>query len=114
VSGDVQYFDSLHTALHKIVGEEGEWSNYEGARLRVLDVCYDIRHALMGNREFEFVHNGLDHDMMRRVGMIANDKNVYLAFNVLWPELLFVTMALNDFVSLICKQAGKKGLQSHS
>ncbi len=47
-------------ALHAIVGSEEEHPTYDMARIRALGVCYDIRHALMGNREMEFVENGLD------------------------------------------------------
>ncbi|WP_420490104.1 DUF6904 family protein [Neobacillus drentensis] len=52
----------------------------------------------MGNREVEFVGNGLHQDMMRHLSIVTNDQNVYFAFNVLWPELLFVTTALNDLL----------------
>ncbi|WP_238457942.1 DUF6904 family protein [Alkalihalobacterium alkalinitrilicum] len=51
----------------------------------------------MGNREVRFVDNGLDQDKMRYLSIAANDKNIYLVCNVLWPEVLFVTMGLNDF-----------------
>src|SRR3954463_14508476 len=103
VFGDKMDFDALYDALHSLVGEEEEWSSYEEARLRVLGVCYDIRHTLMGNREIEFIENGLDPDMMKHLSIVTNNKNVYFAFNVLWPELLFVTMALNDFIKLYAR-----------
>jgi len=48
--------------LHDIVGEEGEHLYYGGARLRILGVCYDLRHALMGDRDYEFVENGMDEE----------------------------------------------------
>jgi hypothetical protein len=109
VYGDKMDFDELYEALHSVVGEEDEWISYEGARLRVLGVCYDIRHTLMGNREIEFVDNGLDHDRMRQLSIVTNDKNVYYTFNVYWPELLFVTIALNDFIKLYAKKKTKNG-----
>ena len=99
VYGDYLDFDQLYEALYTILREdEEEGSPYEGARLRILGVCYDIRHALMGNREVEFVDNGLDRDKMRHLSIVGSDKNLYLSFKVLWPELLFVTIALNEFV----------------
>lgn len=42
VSGDYHDFEALYEALHNIVGEEGEFPPYEGARLHVLAVCYDL------------------------------------------------------------------------
>ncbi|HLU23427.1 MAG TPA: hypothetical protein VKZ77_13260 [Bacillaceae bacterium] len=107
ISGDYYDFETLYDSLHAIVGDEWEWEDYEGARLRVLGVCYDIRHALMGHREVMFVENGLDEYKMKQLSVIANDKNIYLACNVLWPEVLFVLMALNDFIRLYAKKQSK-------
>ena len=100
IHGDFMDFDELYDALHSIVGDEDQYPPYEAARIRVLGVCYDIRHALMGDREIEFVDNGMDEDKMKRLSVITNNKNIYLVINVLWPEMLFVTMALNDFILL--------------
>ena len=63
----------------------------------MLGICYDIRHALMGNREYQFVENGLTDEIKKYQGFIASDKNIYLKIYVLWPEMLFVLWALNDF-----------------
>jgi len=100
IHGDYMDFKEIYQSLHTIVGEEEEYPSYEAARIRVLGVCYDIRHALMGDREIEFVDNGMDQDKMRRLSVITHNKNVYLVINVLWPEILFVTMAINDFILL--------------
>ncbi|MFZ0368061.1 MAG: hypothetical protein WAM07_00490 [Halobacillus sp.] len=104
VSGDYHDFEALYEAIHNIVGEEGEYPPYEGARLHVLAVCYDLRHAMMGDRSFKRVENGFDREKMRYLSMIASEENIYLTIHVLWPELLFVTMALNDFIK---EYAGK-------
>lgn len=107
VYGDSLDFEKLYDALHEIVGSEDEWLPYRGARLRVLGVCYDIRHARMGNRGIEFVDNGMNRDIMRFHSTMMNDKNVYVSFNILWPELLFVAMVLNNFVILYSKKQAK-------
>lgn len=107
IYGDCLDFDALYEALHIVVGDEDEYERFQAARLRVLGVCYDLRHALMGDREIEFVNNGMDKDKMRSLAIIAHDKNIYLKINVLWPELLFVTMALNDFVRLHAQKQAK-------
>jgi len=97
IRGDLHDLQQLYDALHEVVGQEGEYRSLEGARLRVLGLCYDIRHALMGDREVEFVDNGMHANLKRHLGVLAPDKNVYYAWRTLWPELLFVTMALNEF-----------------
>ncbi|WP_218240578.1 hypothetical protein, partial [Pseudomonas sp. 2822-17] len=56
--GDNMDFDNLYEALHTVVGKEDEIEAYYSSRMRVLGVCYDIRHALMGDRDYEFVDNG--------------------------------------------------------
>ncbi len=94
-------------SLLTIVGDEGEYGDYEGPRLRVLGAMYDIRHAFQGDREFEFIRNGMDTDRMKLLGMITPEKNLYYKVNVYYPEILFVTMAINDFVRLYSKKQAK-------
>ena len=60
VAGDYQNLDELYEALHLIVGEEDELPAYDSVRLRVLGVCYDIRHSLMGGRGAIVVPKGFD------------------------------------------------------
>lgn len=107
ISGDDQDLDTLYLALLMIVGDEGGYGNYEGARLRILGVMYDIRHAFQGDREFEFVDNGMNADRMRMLEMITPDKNLYYKCQVYYPEALFVTMAINDFIRLYAKTQAK-------
>lgn len=42
----------------------------------MLGVCYDIRHALMGDREILFVDNGMDTEKMKRMGMIDLNRKI--------------------------------------
>ena len=67
IHGDHMDFENLYDALHTVTGNEDEFVAYEAARIRVLGVCYDIRHALMGDREIEFVDNGMDVEKKRRI-----------------------------------------------
>ena len=107
--GDYLDLEELYEALHTVVGKEGQFLAYEAARIRVLGVCFDIRHALMGDREIELIDNGMDAEKMKRLSMITSGKNVYFKINVLWPEMLFVTMALNDFVKIYARIQSKNG-----
>ena len=107
ISGDYQDLDTLYMALLFITGDESEYLNYEGARLRILGVMYDIRHAFQADREFEFIDNGMDAESMKLLGMITPDKNLYYKVNVYYLEALFVTMAINDFIRLYAKKQAK-------
>jgi hypothetical protein len=97
VHGDKLDFEALNIALQRITGDECEWPAYEGARLRVLGVCEDLSEALKGNRGTALIPNGLHQEQLKGGG---SNPNFYLNFNILWPELIFVTMALNEFVDL--------------
>lgn len=96
VAGDWDDLDELYNALHLVIGEEVE--RYEPTRIRILSICYDIRHARMGQRRVRFVENGLTPDSMRMMGIAASPSNVYYQFEVFWPEMLFVAFALNDYL----------------
>lgn len=100
ILGDYDDFEQLYEALHNIVGEEDEYGNYESSRLRVLGLCYDIRHAMQGDREYELVDNGIDEDIMKTRSMIMPKNNVYLKINAFWPETLYILMVLNDFITM--------------
>lgn len=113
IYGDHIDFENLYAALHNVVGDEGEFVGFDSARIRVLGVCYDIRHALMGDREYEFFDNGLDEDKKRRMAVLAPNKNMYLKIYVLWPEMLFVMIALNDFLEKYAKKLAKTKYSSN-
>lgn len=107
IYGDHMDFKNLYDALHTVVGNEDEFIEYDAARIRVLALCYDIRHALMGDREIEFVDNGMDEEKKRRMSVLAPEKNVYLKIYVLWPEMFFITIALNEFLTLYAQKLTK-------
>lgn len=100
IYGDCLDFEELYDALHDVVGKENQYTAYQGVRMRVLGFCYELRHALMGNREFEFVDNGMDESRMKELAMITPKKNIYVGTHVLWPEILFIIMCLSDFILL--------------
>ena len=108
IRGDHHDLQQLYDALREVVGGEGQFPSQTVARLRVLGLCYDIRHALMGDREVEFVDNGMHADLKRHLGILAPDKNVYYAWRTYWPEILFITMALNEFAEGHDRRAKRK------
>lgn len=100
ITGDFYDFDQLYEALHKIVGHEDEHPEYFNARIQILGLCYDLRHAKMGHREYTFIDHGLDEDTMKWMGVVGTRKNLYLSFKVYYPEILFVIMSLHDFIKI--------------
>lgn len=98
IHGDFKDFDELYNALHAAIGSEDDERNirYRLTRYRVLGLCYELRHALMGDREIVFEDNGLTPDIMKRHARIGNSTNVYFTCQMLWPEALFLLMLLNN------------------
>ncbi len=107
ISGDYQDLNALYQALSEVVGDEAEFLPYDNARLRVLGVCYDIRHAFQGDRETELVETGMDRERMRWLGRILPENNLHYHVPVCYPEMLFVTMALDDFAQLYASRRVK-------
>lgn len=100
ISGDFWDIDELINAIYKITGDENKYYDYQGARLRILNVFYNLRQATRGEHQLEFVSNGLNKSVLTQHKLIFPNKNVYFAAEVLWPELIFTSIALNDFIRL--------------
>ena len=109
ISGDFNDLYQLVDALHEItindVGEELHKSSrrYVNISLRVLGLCYDVRHAAQGDRE-TFTEPNMLQDYKQPADEYGNPlnplphDNVGYSCNVLYPEMILVTMALNDLV----------------
>lgn len=100
ISGDFWDLDELINAIHKITGDENKYYDYQGSRLRILNVCYNLRQATKGERQLEFVSNGLTKSILTQHELIFPNKNAYFSMEILWPELIFMAIALNDFIQL--------------
>ena len=50
----------------EVIGDENHYYDYQGARNRILQVCYEIRNATQGNRNIEFIANGLHKGIMKQ------------------------------------------------
>lgn len=104
ISGDFYDLDQLVDALHDIsVGDMDEDLNdhsrmYLNVSLRVLGVCYDIRHAAQGDREILTKENAISEFHLEAHEKIVPRQNVYYSCNILYPEMILVMMALNDLV----------------
>lgn len=105
ISGDYFDLDALNKAIYHVIGNEKKYHNYAGSRNRLLGIAYEIRHAAQGDRNIDPVFNGLTEHTKKQHSFIAPDKNIYFSVEVLWPEVLYAIVALNDFVRLHRKDA---------
>ena len=84
VSGTYWDLNALYDALSNVIGEEGSYHEYEACWLRVLGLCYDIRHAYQGDRNR---------------GRIEYGDEVF-SFEYFWPEMVFIYGVLEEFINL--------------
>lgn len=69
IYGDYKNFGALYESLHIITDGMDEHPFYAVAQNRVMAICYDLRYALMGDREIEFVDNGIE-DYRKKMDLI--------------------------------------------
>jgi hypothetical protein len=101
ISGTFDDLDSLYDALSLLASpfsdENAESSLYDTA-MHVMGICYDIRHAYMGDRELKLVDNNISTEAMKYHGIICPSQNVEYGYQTIWLEALFVVSALNVFI----------------
>ena len=98
ISGDYSDFDELYEAVHRITRSYEEDDGYGQPRRRILGLFNELRQAQLGNRGFEAVPNGFSARNDLWIPVEHTGSNVYLKFEALWPEVLFASFALNDFI----------------
>ncbi|UOY91145.1 hypothetical protein MUG87_11290 [Ectobacillus sp. JY-23] len=97
VYGDHWDIGMLVKVLKQVAENETE-PQYNGTKVRLLCLCYDLYGALMGNRDVTYLnlHKGL---FAAAYGESWEpQKSLYVGTRILWPELLFIIMALNELV----------------
>ncbi len=103
ISGDIYDLNQIVDAFHEITVDEyssNKHLDHIGISTRVLGLCYDVRHALQGDREVILLENGMDEDLMKCHSLIAPRHNVYYSCNCLYPEMFLVMLALNQLLRL--------------
>lgn len=109
ISGDIHDLEALVDAFYAISIDEDDTKNsrYYDNSNRVLGFCYDIRHASMGDRDIFLMENGMNRDIMTFQSQITPEKNVYFSVNYLYPEMFFVTAALNELIEIYLSKNSK-------
>ncbi len=114
IQGDYNDFYDLVESIYSMVGSEqiqGDETLYYGVKNRLLGVCYDIRHAFMGDRDLVLEDNGMNQEIMKWHAQITPTQNVYYSVNILFPEAIFVAASVPQiypFSSLYYGVRGKR------
>ena len=103
IQGDYDDFNDLVNAIYRMTGvDRNEAGLYDEVKMRLLGLCYDIRHAYMGDREVVLKDNVLNEDLKEEMGIKNCNQNIYYSVNVLYPEALFLALAIPNMF-ICCK-----------
>ena len=75
---------------------------------RLLGICYDMRHAFMGDRDIKLVDNGVHDEMMKWHSMILPKQEVHFSVNVMFPEAVFVALSAPELYVWSCQYYRKR------
>lgn len=110
IQGDYKDFYELVDSIYRITGLDDDPKEiYYGVKNRLLGMCYDIRHAFMGDRDIVLEDNGMSDEVMKWHEMITPTQNVYYSVNVLFPEAIFVAVSVPQMYIFSSVYYGMKG-----
>lgn len=110
VQGDFKDFSELVESIYRITGlTDDQTELYYGVKNRLLGICYDIRHAFMGDRDIILADNGMNKEIMKWHEIITPTQNVYYSVNILFPEAIFVAVSVPKMYRFSSAYYGKKG-----
>lgn len=105
-------YDDLHEiveSIYRMTGLEEDYDDgYWSVKNRLLGVCYDIRHAFMGDREVKLVDNGVHEEIMKWHSMILPRQEVHFSVNILFPEAVFVALSVPEIYAQSRQYYGKR------
>lgn len=97
LSGTYDDFYELYHSMSNVLGPPPETDSMTA--LRILGICYDLRHCFMGHREAEITDNGFHDELQEFHGLKHPSTNVHYRVNLLWMEVMFAALALDDYTN---------------
>lgn len=95
VQGDYDDLYNLVFSIHGMLGLVDDVKDpYYGVKMRLLGVCYDLRHAYQRDRLILLEDNGMDEESMEWHEIITPKQNVYYGVEILFPEIIYLAMML--------------------
>lgn len=97
IEGNFNDFYELVGSIHRMLGfQNGYDDDYWGVKNRLLGLCYDIRHASMGDRDIVLVDNGVTEDMMKWHSMALPKQEVRFSVDIILTEAVFVALSVPE------------------
>lgn len=115
ITGDYEDLDELYNAIWTIAPEADMPggalfdADDHAMRVRVLALCYDLRHCMQSDRVVALVDSGLSDFHAQWHGVPLVEKNVAYSFKVLYPEAMYELLALSCLIEKRRAFLGNKG-----
>lgn len=102
ISGDYDDLSNLVDAFYAITicDDNKKHSRCIDMSTYLLGLCYEIRHAYMGDREVELVENNMDEEKMKWHSIIAPKKNLNFKCKIFYPEMFYHMLAMNKLIEI--------------
>ena len=114
ISGTQEEFEAIVDAIYELVIDElSEDPHYYVVSNRILGMCYDIRHAFMGDREIEIVRDNTPEHLVDYRDLPVEQTSFIVSDNFLYPELCFVMMALDVVIDYRMRKLSKNRFMEH-
>ncbi|WP_249028571.1 DUF6904 family protein [Tannockella kyphosi] len=108
IQGDYGDFYQLTRSIHNLSGYDAEDDlRTYGVMMRLLGLCYDIRHAYQGDRNVLFVDNNMYPELQDFHDITCSDKNAYFSVEVFFPEIIFLACSVPTLYRFCKENYGK-------
>ncbi len=109
IEGDYEDFSNLVDSIYRMTEEEKSYKDaYEGIKLVLLTLCYEIRHASYGDREVLLKDNVVSKSVYDYHNIKNCNDNIYYSVNILFPMAIFLATSIPELYLASRKFYGKK------
>jgi len=109
IEGEFLDFYELVDGIYRMTGSCEDYDDpYYGLKMSLLGICYEIRHAYMGDRELVDIENGVYDEIKKIHKKILPNRNVHFSTNILFPEAVFVALSVQELYPVGLQNYRKK------
>lgn len=113
IRGDYADFNNLVDSIYRLTSFDDDLHDFHyGVKNRLLGLCYEVRHAYMGDRDVVLEDNGMSREKMKYHGIITSERNVYYSVNILFPEAIFLAASVPEMYIFSSRYYGKRAAKT--